>query len=455
MIKMILISTLFFMASHALSNELIDDLKNLEKKYNIDLSTIIYKKKENPESAIKILEDKDGFLRNTKEKNFFLNSENKSIELFKQQMSSSGGSRVGNGGDVLLCDNKVEVLDSFRARHYNQNALKISSTASLESIVFKLKRTIPSLGKSLEYFINNFKNRKSFSDHTFWSPEKELININDEELMTTLPRECSLIQAVVRFTTKRKIFFYNQEVFEMMEDEQLSWILVHEWLWDYLHSSSDIRDVNHFLHSLSFEDSSEEEIMSYLNQLGFSINDSDLFTEIEDRKKTSLESIESFITKIQDIESDLQAHQLMYDHTMLNNIVYSSDIEDRIDFMLKQIHLYVKRRLAMNVGELERYLLMQWEKHILNESFTTYDKIEFIKSESSIYRVKARTKVGLIKIHIQKKYWYIIPANKNKAVDKMNELDRQFNRNELTIQEYTLQVFKAFKLKVPQHLKDL
>ncbi|MGI4991616.1 hypothetical protein ACRXCV_03255 [Halobacteriovorax sp. GFR7] len=445
-------------------DDLMNDLEALEQKYNIDLSDVIYKENTRPNNAIKILEDAAGNLRKTNEGNFFLNNEKKSIDLFKSQMRTSGGSRVGNGGDILLCGNSIEVLDSYRAKNYSSDKMAINEEATPAAIIEKLENTIPHLGKSLRVFISNYKERQSFSDSTYWSPEDELINIEDEELMSKLPADCSLVQAVVRFKTARKIFFFNKEVFSNISEEQLSWILVHEWLWDYLKSSSDIRDVNHFLHSYEFIDANESEMMSFLNKFDFNVDKTQLYTNLTKKREVTLKAIREFITTIDKIKIDLDSHIFLLEMDNYFSKFDTDFIEDKevmagFESLIEKLKKYTTKRIAYlatnNKGKIERDILKQINEYIYSDSMSTNMKLSFVAMTDDLYEIKNLTQKGIAKIYIEKKFWFVLPTTRDKALEKMAILDLEYSQHKLTIDEYMKKLFKAFGVKRPRKFKNL
>ena len=258
--KYFIVMMFMFVSPVMAKDTLAEKLQQLEKTHGIIFNDIRYTKKNSKPSndeIFRILRDNNNQLRTTN-KNFIQDSEKKAIEELKQIMQIASGSRVGNGGDVLKCGSNMLVLDYYQAAKFGKNEFEIypygSNMEAVNSITQKLKHTFPKLGQSLEKFYLNFKTREKFNESVFWVPEEELINIKDEVLMSKI-KDCVLVQAVIRLKTHRTIYFFNRNIMDNLKKSksQLSWMLVHEWLWDYIDNANDLRDLNHYLHSRLLE----------------------------------------------------------------------------------------------------------------------------------------------------------------------------------------------------------
>ena len=84
----------------------------------------------------------------------------------------------------------------------------------------------------------------------------------------------NFIQTVIRDERPGKtIFRFDLEALEHLgfNDIQRSFLLVHEWLWQYCDSVRSIRDINHFLHSWELDRISSSELPGLLRDLGLNI----------------------------------------------------------------------------------------------------------------------------------------------------------------------------------------
>lgn len=179
---------------------------------------------------------------------------------------------VLDGGDAIKCRrSSAGELDGYYfldyAVDYNigQDDQYLSSDHPAEDILDLLKRNQSKvLAASLEHFLNSAKKQLNsgpdFSSEEIWLPSA-LDDLHDENLYERLPIECKRLvvdrsqvniqQAVVRSERGNGIVFkYDRRVLQDFRSKpsQLSFLLIHEWLWYHMNNSDFIRDVNKFLH---------------------------------------------------------------------------------------------------------------------------------------------------------------------------------------------------------------
>jgi hypothetical protein len=108
-----------------------------------------------------------------------------------------------------------------------------------------------------------------------------LVQIRDEALERLLPTNCyrlfsdggepDIAQTVVRKRKGRFILYsYDPDFLRELayRPYQLSFLMVHEWLWDHMSSAEAIRRVVRFFHSKNIEGLSAAEIREVLRRLG-------------------------------------------------------------------------------------------------------------------------------------------------------------------------------------------
>jgi hypothetical protein len=88
-----------------------------------------------------------------------------------------------------------------------------------------------------------------------------------------------LSQAVVRVkrysyknSSSKIIFYYNRTVFAGIRPLELSFIQVHEWLWNFTNDINAIRRINYFIHSNLFDEYSAQETKEFFKQFNLNIN---------------------------------------------------------------------------------------------------------------------------------------------------------------------------------------
>lgn len=179
----------------------------------------------------------------------------------------------GGGGDVIICGGKQRTLDSVvleQDRFFN--LLNYASTEeAMNQINTKLLQTLPQLGLSLTSFNNIYKSKGSNKEGVYWIRGVPK-NVDDENLYVHIPESCQkdLYQAVVLVKEPFYRYYYNPEILANLEQEndELSWLLIHEWLRYEVDDADVIRIINGYLHSQDFIDSHEDEIKATLRKFG-------------------------------------------------------------------------------------------------------------------------------------------------------------------------------------------
>lgn len=191
-------------------------------------------------------------------------------------LSAFAGDKGGNGGDTLKCMvNGVQrylVLDSVMVRNSTPYTIRTEKSYSkqLKHIIKKLMETIPLRGEELSRFVDSFekKGRINGDGIIFWIAGKPR-QVKDENLHIDIPSYCDgrPLQTVV-YVPKPARFYYDRELINKLKNEkdELSWLLVHEWLRTYIDDADNIRILNGFLHSEEFLEYGEDDLRSMLYQ---------------------------------------------------------------------------------------------------------------------------------------------------------------------------------------------
>jgi len=222
--------------------------------------------------------------------------------VFTQKIQA-GGSTVGNGGDLVECQNPVSQVKEYKSLDYlltlrspaDTDQLTVHTLVeSLSLIQNLLNKKIPELAPSFQNFVKFLWN-ESLSNPIVWEQTAfGIIPISDEEIGSAhrVPDYCrndnkkeksiSLIQAVIRLkerfskTDAKRFYAYNPGLIRFVEKSdplQISFLLVHEWLWDFSTNVERNRRINRLFHSPSFHSLSSENIKSQFQSLGFVLPD--------------------------------------------------------------------------------------------------------------------------------------------------------------------------------------
>lgn len=189
----------------------------------------------------------------------------------------------GNGGDVVKCQPTertgirskphLRVLDSVvleRSRTFSRRKFNSSEQAAA-SILEKLKSTVPLMAESWESFKTTAAKKVDLERGVVWisGVPKDLA---DENLYVEVPPGCGkkLVQAILRVGSGPTRFYYDPSIHaEITNDtDELSWLLVHEWLRDYIQDADVIRVLNGYFHSQEFYAASEDQVAQTLESFG-------------------------------------------------------------------------------------------------------------------------------------------------------------------------------------------
>lgn len=189
----------------------------------------------------------------------------------------------GNGGDALVCQPSattgirskphLRVLDSvllekfppFRFRAFSDTKTAIAA------MVAHLRSNLPKLGEELVRFVETYEKRADLERGVYWISGIPK-DVKDEDLHVEMPKNCNPdpVQVVLRVPYQPMRYFYNPDIIQalMQDSDELSWLLVHEWLRDYLGDADVIRLLNGYFHSEEFFSADEEAMKQTLVRTG-------------------------------------------------------------------------------------------------------------------------------------------------------------------------------------------
>ena len=216
------------------------------------------------------------------------------ILLLTHSVSWAGGFTVNNGGDAVVCQpapmlnqlNGFYSLDFMALFRADMPPVQVRSVAeSLHRIEKLLHEKLPELAPSFSEFVGTLFNETQYFQPRIWEKAAYgLVDLKDENFVSIVPSNClqdghlMIVQAVIRQDPsalglpKNKVLYrYVPEVIKNLiktNPLQLSFLLVHEWLWDFSDNVERNRRINYLLHSKNLELWSREEWISALQNLG-------------------------------------------------------------------------------------------------------------------------------------------------------------------------------------------
>lgn|GEM_PF-2877828 len=214
---------------------------------------------------------------------------------------SFAGDMVRNGGDLIVCDSAEfaghtsAVLDFAAALTTTSNPNLVLPFETVSDLSMAIREKNQALADDLSHFLNDAVAQLGgyAKPHAFhqWKPSKlKLLNISDEELaererlIASLPDSCireaegkkviQLRQLVAREKEtgrNRTTFYFDAEAMKLIEKrpDQLSFLLIHEWLWSHAKHANTVRELNWYLHSHEWKDMEGVEFLHALASMGF------------------------------------------------------------------------------------------------------------------------------------------------------------------------------------------
>jgi hypothetical protein len=151
------------------------------------------------------------------------------IQLAYSSGGEGGGDRVGNGGDVLLCqeagEDKYYVLDEYEADFKLEIGEKdIPYTNKVTILLNKIKASFPARYSAYLQIYANLKRRMTFAD-------LPLPEIEDDQLYEL--NGCQKIQAAYFKKDAKGFYTYNlqRKIWHALDSDQKAVLLLHEILY--------------------------------------------------------------------------------------------------------------------------------------------------------------------------------------------------------------------------------
>lgn len=215
------------------------------------------------------------------------------LSLILSVETYAGGVLIGNGGNIIRCsgDSHFQSLDFIISRNMFGNKVKIIPAASLNQSLKRieslLNEKLPQLVDSFRDFTNSIKNKNKSPLYSWQIPPYGIGSIIDE--ISPIPFRCrnslggvEIYQTIIRYdykyddATKNKVVFkYDPDALKLIENNyiQMSFLMVHEWLWGYTSDIKVNRKLNYYLHSTLFNSVEASEAESILKSYGLKIED--------------------------------------------------------------------------------------------------------------------------------------------------------------------------------------
>lgn len=214
---------------------------------------------------------------------------------------AGGSAVVGNGGQTLFCDlpNHSEGLSEYSLDYVAEALGREKEIAPVRSVEESLARisqlisrdpdAIPHLAFLFRMFQADLYNTTDDSRYNYWEADHRGTEVTDDQnLARPLPDSClvkngrpQLHQAFrrigARYTghkTETTVYHFDPVIIERLKKRplQLSFLLVHEWLWNVTGDVRLNRKINFFLHSIAFTHMTPRDARTALIHLGLNFS---------------------------------------------------------------------------------------------------------------------------------------------------------------------------------------
>jgi len=209
-----------------------------------------------------------------------------SLFLISTSLAYGGGVRVGNGGNIVRCQGET----SFKSLEYvltkdlygrNVKPVKVASlNESLDRILKLISTKLPQYKKSFQNYLTYFMNSQDDQPYVWHAG---IIQTLDGDTVV-LPYSCQnslgtvdIVQAVVRTVEKKSNaeisihFFYDgDQLFQLSHEAplQMSFLVVHEWIWDLTSDPQKNRRFDYLLHSTYADQLTTQQLQNELHNIG-------------------------------------------------------------------------------------------------------------------------------------------------------------------------------------------
>lgn len=192
------------------------------------------------------------------------------------------GQEIGNGGGFALCsDNKYYSYDYLITLKNSFGPLRSSMTSHqhIKYIQAQLKRLDDRLLGSFNLFMSNLFTQGPGMRFQ-WFPQKNLPLKSEPVLASLLPLQCKTRKQAAYYIqepTSIAKYLYDLDFIRQVENQpegglHVSFLLIHEWLWNYFHSDDFLSMAlfNRLLHSEKLNQISWQEFNQIYTRLRFS-----------------------------------------------------------------------------------------------------------------------------------------------------------------------------------------
>jgi len=209
------------------------------------------------------------------------------ITVISFSFAKAGGVQVGNGGNIVRCQGESDFfsLEYIMTKNMYGNSVQPVQVRTLQDSLNRISNLIaqklPKLAPSFMEFVSQYQN--SDSSKTYLWHQADITPTPSENLF--LPSWCNnsfgtidVLQVIARTITidsKNHVqvhFDYDPDMMSELEYTstlQLSFLVVHEWIWNLTKDPKKNRKLDYLLHSTLMDSMTANEVAQELVKFGF------------------------------------------------------------------------------------------------------------------------------------------------------------------------------------------
>lgn len=159
--------------------------------------------------------------------------------------NASSGNEVGNGGNVFICADSIQLFDFFEFQNQHNETIDERSGEYKEiakEVVAQLQKHDASLAKLLG------RRLETFTDNVQFVKDAKLITIKDNKsLIKAQTKDCKVEQVAIlkkKVLATEKKFLINQQLWDKLSETHKAGLVMHELIYEYFSDLGEVNSIN-------------------------------------------------------------------------------------------------------------------------------------------------------------------------------------------------------------------
>ncbi len=162
--------------------------------------------------------------------------------LLKAQDKLSNGNGVGNGGDAVVCRERVEILDFVESRLMKRYSI-ISDSKKLTFMELAKERVSKLRGLDTRLFEQYTKVLSTIADKLVFIENAQFRDVPDS-FEIAIPAGCKLEQLAIQQEIDNKTMIHiSKKLWEKMDDVNRAGLILHEIIYEHLLTTGEVNSI--------------------------------------------------------------------------------------------------------------------------------------------------------------------------------------------------------------------